>query len=116
MVESEHLDWRRNADVRRLLELYVSLHDSARRQQPEFDGWLPRVKSLAGVEDRELSALHGTLIALGFLKFQLVNRTAGMHYHVDPLGREALAHPGGVIADCLSAGDTDDDGSNLAAA
>jgi hypothetical protein len=115
MIDFEHIDWSRNSELRRLLETYCSLHEAARQRQAEFDGWLPRIRSLEGIADSDLPMLHGKLIALGFLKFQLVNRTAGMHYHVDPSGREALAHPDGVIAD-LCVGDSEDRNDSLAAA
>jgi hypothetical protein len=115
MFDCDHLDWRQDASVRKLLETYVTLHDAARKQQPEFDGWLPRVKSLEGIEGADLPALHGKLIALGFLKFQLVNRTSGMHYHVDASGRQALAHPDGIIVDFHSTDDVEDEGNGLAA-
>lgn len=44
---------------------------------------------LEGVESAALSRLHGTLIALGFLKFELSGK-AGMQYQLTPLGRHTL--------------------------
>lgn len=116
MIDFEHIDWSNNSNLKLLLETYCSLHETARAQQAEFDGWLPRIKSLDGVETTELPVLHGKLIALGFLKFQLVSRTSGMHYHVDPAGREALAHPEGMIANMYSSDDQPDEDETRAAA
>ena len=39
---------------------------------------------------RELSRLHGKLIALGMLDFQLSDRTGGMRYQVTSEGQQSL--------------------------
>ena len=45
---------------------------------------------MAEVESSQLPAIHGGLIAAGFLRFELLNREAGMGYRVSPQGRAAL--------------------------
>ena len=116
MIDFEHLDWNQDADLRRLLETYVQLHDESRDRRPEFDGWLPRLTSLDGVEADRLPVLHGKLIALGFLKFQIANRTTGMQYHVDPAGRQALSRTDGRIDGPSSDEEEQGDDETLAAA
>ncbi len=54
-------------------------------------GWVSRVSALEGVAAEEMSPLHGRLIALGHLKFQLVDRQVGLRYRLTPEGRRALA-------------------------
>ncbi len=50
---------------------------------------MPRLSRLDGVEPERLSALHGKLIALGLLSFE-VSGKAGMQYQLSPLGRRTL--------------------------
>lgn len=55
--------------------------------------WVPRIRELGGAPTEQLSAIHGKLIALGLLKFEIANRADGVHYQVTPLGRQALIPP-----------------------
>jgi hypothetical protein len=52
-------------------------------------GWVPRLSRLDGVEPERLSAVHGKLIALGLLSFE-VSGKSGMQYQLSPLGRRTL--------------------------
>jgi hypothetical protein len=82
---------------RRVLEAYASLADAATVapsavESPDAHGalgWLPRLSRLDGVEPERLSALHGKLIALGLLSFE-VSGKSGMQYQLSPLGRRTL--------------------------
>jgi hypothetical protein len=58
--------------------------------------WLPRITQLADVDPSTMPALHGRLIALGLLRFELFGRAGGMRYRLSPLGRRALAPPPAV--------------------
>ncbi len=51
-------------------------------------GWVSRVSTLDGVEAAELSTLHGRLIALGYLKFKLIDRQVGLRYRLTPAGKQ----------------------------
>ena len=53
-------------------------------------GWVCRLTQVEGVSETQLSAIHGKLIAFGFLNFELTSRTTGMRYQVAPLGRRVL--------------------------
>jgi len=55
--------------------------------------WSPRLADVAGLAAEELSAIHGKLIALGLLKFEIGSRAEGVHYQLTPLGRQALIPP-----------------------
>ncbi len=44
---------------------------------------------MEGVDPEQLSSLHGKLIALGLLSFE-VSGKSGMQYQVSPLGRRTL--------------------------
>jgi hypothetical protein len=65
-------------------------------------GWVPRLREVQGVEAVQLGPLHGQLIALGLLKFQLSGRTSGMLYRLAPEGR-ALLHRSKASEDTPSA-------------
>ncbi len=55
--------------------------------------WLSRRPEVESVPAEQLSGVHGKLIALGFLRFELGNRTEGVKYRVSPFGRQALLAP-----------------------
>ncbi|HEY3969702.1 MAG TPA: hypothetical protein VGM05_34470 [Planctomycetaceae bacterium] len=55
--------------------------------------WSPRIVEVPGVAAEHLSAIHGKLIALGMLKFEISSRTDGMQYQLTTLGRQALVPP-----------------------
>ena len=68
--------------------------------------WIPRVADVEGVERENLSKIHGKLIALGYLKFQISSREKGMCYQVSPLGKQALEQNDSPEADSeLSSGE-----------
>lgn len=81
---------RRSPALRSTLKTYWELQTKARQSLPEFDGWVPRVSEVPKVDPAHLSSVHGRLIALGFLKFDLTNREVGMRYQLSPLGRQAI--------------------------
>ncbi|MGE5193272.1 MAG: hypothetical protein ACM3U2_12320 [Deltaproteobacteria bacterium] len=55
--------------------------------------WSPRITALEGLGPEQLSAIHGKLIALGMLKFEIGSRADGVQYQVTPFGRQALLPP-----------------------
>jgi hypothetical protein len=55
----------------------------------DADGWLPRVRQIEGIEAAQLPRLHGRLIALGLLKFEICGNS-GVQYKISPLGRHAM--------------------------
>ena len=75
---------------RSVLAAYRDSSVLARTQSAEFDGWLPRLAALDGLDSAGLSTVHGRLIALGFLRFQIGGRTVGLQYQLAPEGRHAL--------------------------
>jgi|HubBroStandDraft_2_1064218.scaffolds.fasta_scaffold06278_4 hypothetical protein len=87
---------------RRVLEAYASLAPAPRSartsalpttgdvpESPETLGFVPRLSKVEGVDPEQLSSLHGKLIALGLLTFE-VSGKSGMQYQVSPLGRRTL--------------------------
>ncbi len=91
MVDDFELDQlRRHPEWRATLQAYQDLQTAAREQSPEFDGWIPRVVDLEGIDAKTLPSIHGKLIAFGFLKFDLAGRDAGMRYQLTPQGKQAL--------------------------
>jgi hypothetical protein len=61
------------------------------REDDSAAGWVPRLGGLDGVPPERLAPLHGRLIALGLLRFQLLDRTGGMVYRISHEGRSLLA-------------------------
>jgi hypothetical protein len=51
-------------------------------------GWVSRVSVLDGVDAAQLSTLHGRVIALGYLKFKLIDRQVGLRYRLTPAGKQ----------------------------
>jgi hypothetical protein len=74
---------------RRLLEAYNSPLDPQISPDENGELWRPRVSRVDGVEPSQLSRLHGTLIALGCLKFELSGKV-GVQYQLTTLGRQTL--------------------------
>jgi hypothetical protein len=56
--------------------------------------WSPRITHVDGTPDNQLSLIHGKLIALGMLKFEISSRADGVQYQLTPIGRQALLPPG----------------------
>lgn len=88
---SDHDDWRR------VLETYRKLAVADASTRPQVDAqvdaepsWIPRVAKIDGIDGRRLTKIHGQLIALGFLKFELEGRTSGVSYRVTREGNKAL--------------------------
>src|SRR5579872_2567045 len=76
-------------DWRRVLEAYNGPLDPQISPDENGEIWRPRVSRIDGVEPAQLSRLHGTLIALGCLKFELSGKV-GVQYQVTTLGRQTL--------------------------
>jgi hypothetical protein len=74
---------------RRVLEAYNGPLDPQILPDENGEIWRPRVSRVEGLEPAQLSRVHGTLIALGCLKFELSGKV-GMQYQVTPLGRQTL--------------------------
>jgi hypothetical protein len=52
--------------------------------------WSARIIEVPGLASEQLSAVHGKLIALGMLKFEIGSRADGVQYQLTTLGRQAL--------------------------
>lgn len=86
--ELNHLN--ESPEWRLILEEYQRRETQMKTSDPESDGWVPRISTLHGVNDEELSKIHGKLIAVGYLKFQLSGRSSGVSYQISSAGKIAL--------------------------
>lgn len=77
----QHPDWRL------LLAAYQDRISAAKAE------WSHRLVEVNGLAHEQLSTIHGKLIALGFLKFEIGDRLDGVQYQLTPLGRQALVPP-----------------------
>ncbi len=64
-------------------EADAATHHSATR-------WFARIAHVSGIETKHLSPIHGRMIALGWLRFQLEDSQLGVQYRLSPEGRKAL--------------------------
>jgi hypothetical protein len=87
MIAYEFAQLERQPECRLLLTAYHA------RQIVAADGWVDRITEIEGVVSEQLSRMHGKLIALGLLEFELGDRTGGMRYQISLLGRQALRAP-----------------------
>jgi hypothetical protein len=90
MDELELEQLRRNPKWAVLLTTYNQQALQQRNQSKEFDGWVPRIHESEEIPVAELSAIHGKLIAFGFLKFDLAGRDGGIRYQLTPLGKQGI--------------------------
>lgn len=97
-----------------VMEAYSVRTAAAKAAAEEFDGWLERIDSLPGLTPEMLTRLHGQLIALGFLKFEISGRCIGLRYQIGPRGRQALEKA--QSAGDGTTGDISDDQSRAEAA
>jgi hypothetical protein len=56
--------------------------------------WSQRITAVDGLVPEQLPVIHGKLIALGMLKFEIGSRADGVQYQLTSLGRQALLAPG----------------------
>jgi hypothetical protein len=83
---------------RRVLEAYNGPMNPPVAPDENGEHWRPRLARIDGIEPAQLSRLHGTLIALGCLKFELSGKV-GVQYQLTPLGRQTLERGMGVGAE-----------------
>jgi len=57
---------------------------------PQPTTWVTRLREIEGVPSDQLAPIHGRLIALGLLHFQLPGRDEGVVYRVTSDGRKAI--------------------------
>jgi hypothetical protein len=85
-----------NPDWVQVLSAYaVAERNAGPRQEgedgeEEAAGWVPRLDAVANVPEGRLAPIHGKLIALGLLRFQLLGRTAGVVYRLTTEARQSL--------------------------
>lgn len=73
-----------------VLAAYRAEQAVRKQTDPEHEGWIDRLTSIADLEGEQLSTIHGRLIAFGMLKFQLTSRTTGVQYQVSTAGVQAM--------------------------
>ena len=73
-----------------VLHSYASRSLTAQAANHEHDGWLQRLEPTDNLDGEQLTQIHGELIALGMLKFELTNRETGLRYRVSERGKSTL--------------------------
>lgn len=105
MIDSALDQIRDNPEWLAVLEAYRDAQAAEKAASAEHDGWIPRILEVEGILKAHLPAVHGKLIAHGFLKFQLNTRGAGVLYQLSPLGRRALGGSAGEETEHFDADD-----------
>lgn len=82
-----------------LLSAYRDRDERERATQENFDGWQPRINSLEGVEPELMCRIHGKLISLGLLKFELGDRMQGIRYQLSQEARRMFSQWEGSSGD-----------------
>lgn len=100
------------AEIELLPEWRTLLAEYQTRQAAVESGWVERLQDLPGLEAEQLPRIHGKLIALGLLEFQLADRTGGMRYQLSTLAARLLSGKTGREEDA----DCDDDEFQVAGA
>jgi len=113
MIDFELDELRQNDWWLEVLRAYQPVRTPRKADEEAVDSWLERVRDVDGVDRAELSRIHGKLIALGLLKFQLEGRTCGVRYQLSASGKHLLS--GRAVVD-LSTEPTTEDGPERAAA
>ncbi len=74
----------------RVLHAYSNRSLAAKAANDDHDGWLQRMEPNDHLDGERLTQIHGELIALGMLKFELTNRETGLRYRVSERGKSTL--------------------------
>lgn len=90
---------KRNPTWRATLEVYERLHQEYRESCPQGDGWVSRPAAFEGIDAAQVSAIHGKLIAFGYLQFDVSGRDVGVRYQLTSDGRRALRGDVGNVDD-----------------
>jgi hypothetical protein len=91
MIDYGFKELNTNPSWLRLLSAYQAADQTSRGdKEEEFDGWTPRINDLVGLDEAELCRVHGKLISLGYLKFELGNRLDGIKYQLSSEAVRAL--------------------------
>ncbi|MCH2201481.1 MAG: hypothetical protein MK102_05905 [Fuerstiella sp.] len=76
-----------------VLQSYAARSLALKTTHDEHDGWLERLETIDSADPEQLTQIHGELIALGMLKFEVSNRHTGLRYRVSDRGYAVLQTP-----------------------
>ncbi|MAT14707.1 MAG: hypothetical protein CMJ46_05480 [Planctomyces sp.] len=86
MIATEFETLQAHPDYVRVLNAYLE----AEKNLPEDQASVPRLLEVAEVPTARLSAIHGNLIALDYLRFELADRHSGLQYKVTTSAKQSL--------------------------
>lgn len=89
MLDDPQLLIAERPDWLRILQMYSQAAELAACED-EPNRWVSRIHHVDGVADEELSDIHGELIALGWLTFQIDSQRGGLCYRLSPEGRSLV--------------------------
>ncbi|MFY9252184.1 MAG: hypothetical protein WAO83_01925 [Fuerstiella sp.] len=73
-----------------IMQAYAMRAATQKASVENFDGWLERINELENFAKEDLTKLHGQLIALGFLQFEISSSNLGLRYQISTKGKQAL--------------------------
>ena len=83
-----------------VMQAYAQRAFTAKVASEDYDGWLDRIDKLPDLTPEQLTQLHGQLIALGYLKFEIAGRSVGLRYQISSRGRQMLEKTLAAAEDC----------------
>ncbi|QDU80808.1 hypothetical protein Pla110_25430 [Polystyrenella longa] len=86
MIATELESLQDNPDWVRVLNAYLQ----AEKDLPEEKSAVIRLLEVDEIDAKHLSSIHGNLIALDMIRFELPDRQSGLHYKVTTLGKQSL--------------------------
>ncbi len=79
-----------NTQNLQVMQAYADRNKAAKAASEEYDGWLERIDRMPEFTKEELTRMHGELIAMGFLKFEITGRSIGLRYQISTRGKRAI--------------------------
>ena len=79
-----------NAQNLQVMQAYALRATTLKATVESFDGWLERINELAEMQKEDLTRVHGQLIALGFLQFEIAGSNVGLRYQISARGKGVL--------------------------
>ncbi|MEX0725417.1 MAG: hypothetical protein WEB58_23545 [Planctomycetaceae bacterium] len=104
MIDFELELWQQTPVNETLLRFYLEHDRLSREIDPAYDGWFSRLTDHSHISADDLTAGHGNLIALGYLKVDIGGRSSGVKYQITPAGKRQLDFAFAAIG----AGDADE--------
>lgn len=90
MIDFEFELMQQNPEWCDVLAAYRAEQLRLKQDNPEGEFWVDRLREVDPVKTEWLPRIHGKLIALGMLRFEIADRANGVRYQVSSAGVQLL--------------------------